>query len=58
LTIWDCPGFFETSGVVQEIANSFYNLRLMENIGNMKIIFVVSETNITASKGYNFKTSL
>ena len=30
----------------------------MEKIGKMKIIFVVSEMNITQSKGYSFKRSL
>ena len=58
VTIWDCPGFFDASGVVQEIANSFYNQRLMENIENMKIIFVVSERNITDCKGVGFRSSL
>lgn len=33
-------------------------MRLMENTGKMKIIFVVSEQNITNSKGFSFKRSL
>ena len=30
----------------------------MENIGKMKIIFVVSESSITENRGINFKSSL
>jgi len=30
----------------------------MENIGKMKIIFVVSERSITDNRGINFKSSL
>lgn len=32
ISIFDCPGFFDTEGLEQEIANAFYNKRLMESI--------------------------
>ena len=44
--ILDCPGFFDTEGIQQEIANSFYNNRLMENIDEIKFIFVSSENTL------------
>jgi len=36
LIIWDCPGFEDTNGIVQEIANSFYIQRLFEISENIK----------------------
>ncbi len=48
VTIWDCPGFKDTGGIVQEIANTFYIRRLFETTKNLKIILVMPESALHA----------
>jgi len=58
IQIEDCPGFHDTDGPVQEIANSFSNKKLMENINHLKIIFVATMSSITDNHGVMFVNSL
>jgi hypothetical protein len=46
VSIFDCPGFFETSGIVQEIANQFYNHLIMLQTNEIKFIFVTTQNSI------------
>jgi predicted GTPase len=53
VTIWDCPGFNDTE-VIQEIANSFYIKRLLDNSGSLKFVLVVTEADLIGTKGNYF----
>lgn len=44
VVVWDCPGFSETGGTKQEIANAFYVQSLFEKSASAKIAFAVPET--------------
>jgi len=46
VSYWDCPGFGDTKGVVQDVANGFYIKKLFDNIENVKVVVVVSEETI------------
>ncbi|WP_040256167.1 GTPase domain-containing protein [Rickettsia hoogstraalii] len=46
-TIVDLPGFEDTGGIVQEIANAFYIKRLFETTNHMKFILAIEETSLT-----------
>ena len=39
---WDCPGFSDTKGPVQDVPNAFYIQRLFEITKNIRILIVVS----------------
>lgn len=54
IVIWDCPGFSDTTGIVQEIANSFYIQRLFEYTQRLKFILVVPESALLNSRGSDF----
>ena len=51
VTIWDCPGFKDTGGIVQEIANAFYIKRLFETTSQLKFILAISESAISSDRG-------
>jgi len=38
---WDCPGFLDTKGHYQDIANCYYIKRLFDTLENIKIVVVV-----------------
>ena len=57
-SIFDCPGFFETGGIVQEIANQYYNHQIMLHTKKIKFILVTTQNSILDSKGKNFVDSL
>jgi len=42
--IWDCPGFQDTGGIAQEIANAFYIQRLFETSKQLKFILAIPDT--------------
>ena len=53
--IWDTPGYSdtgdqETKSYIKEIANSFYTCHLINNIDNIKILFVTSEDSLNNAK--------
>jgi len=56
--IGDCPGFQDTDGPPQEIANSFSNKRLMENITHLKITFVATMSSLKENHGLMFIYSI
>jgi GTPase Era involved in 16S rRNA processing len=43
---WDCPGFKENRGGIQEIVNSFYIRELFKNLKNIKIVMLVTEQSL------------
>ena len=51
---WDCPGFGDTKGVVQDVANAFYIKKLFDNIENIKVVVVVSEETIGGGRADKF----
>ena len=53
VTIWDCPGFKDTGGVIQEIANAFYIRRVFETTSYLKFVLVISDYAITSDRGSN-----
>jgi tetratricopeptide (TPR) repeat protein/predicted GTPase len=46
ITLWDCPGFNDTAGIAQEIANAFYIRKLFDATKNLKFILVISEASL------------
>lgn len=46
----DCPGFEDTNGAVQDIANAFYIKKMFE-IPRVKILLVVQESTFRENKG-------
>lgn len=57
IVYWDCPGFDDNRGPVQDIANAFYIKRLFELSKQVKIIVVTTESSFTEGRGTEF-TSL
>jgi len=56
-TLWDCPGFSDTEGIEQEIANAFYIHRLFETTKNVKFILAASWPSMQG-KGSEFIVAL
>jgi len=53
ITYWDCPGFEDTKGAEQDIANAFYVQRLFNN-PKLKLVVVVQETTFMEDRGSKF----
>lgn len=53
ITYWDCPGFEDTHGPTQDIANAFYIQRLF-SIPKIKLLLVVQETSLGENRGDAF----
>ncbi|KAK8888797.1 hypothetical protein M9Y10_033536 [Tritrichomonas musculus] len=53
----DCPGFFDTSGGVQDVPNAFAIDQVLSHTKYAKILFVVSEADIDSSKAQFFEKS-
>lgn len=47
----DCPGFFDNRGEIQDITNSFAICRVLSQAKNVKILLLVSITDIFATHG-------
>ena len=45
-TVWDTPGFNDTGGPVQEIANAYYIREILKVTEQLKIILVVQDSGI------------
>lgn len=43
ISIFDNPGFMDTEGIEQEIANSFYIIKLLDMIDKVKFVFVAAD---------------
>lgn len=46
LVYWDCPGFGDTNGVVQDIVNAFYIKRIFDHSIKLKLIIVIEEVSL------------
>lgn len=53
---WDCPGFKDTRGPEQEIVNSFYIKRLFDSFDKVKIVFVVSKSQLDSNRYNDFRS--
>jgi len=42
IVYWDCPGFEDTKGVEQDIANGFFIKEIFDNSERVKILLVTS----------------
>ena len=51
---WDCPGFGDNRGPVQDISNAFYIKKLFELSKSTKIILVTTESSFIEGRGVNF----
>ncbi|CAG8693641.1 8253_t:CDS:2, partial [Racocetra persica] len=51
---WDCPGFGDTRGPVQNIVNAYSIYKLVKNIEKLKILLVVSESIIRSTRKKEF----
>jgi hypothetical protein len=47
---WDCPGFEDTKGPIQDIANAFYINRIFENSKEVKILLVISNSQLIGDR--------
>lgn len=45
--VWDCPGFQDTAGIVQEVAIGYDITKLVENTRQLKFVLVVSEASFS-----------
>lgn len=52
--LWDCPGFADTNGVTQEIANGFYIHKLLASTAKVKFILTVSIHSLLLNRGTEF----
>ncbi|WPX99759.1 Putative GTP-binding protein (plasmid) [Candidatus Megaera polyxenophila] len=50
IVYWDCPGFEDTKGVEQDIANGFFIKQIFDNSEMVKILLVTSENQITSDR--------
>lgn len=50
--LWDCAGFEDPRGEIQEIINAYTLAKLFK--GNIKLILVVAESDITDNRGAQF----
>ncbi|CAG8577199.1 2264_t:CDS:1 [Dentiscutata erythropus] len=51
---WDCPGFGDTRGLVQNIVNAYSIYKLIKNVEKLKILLVVSESIIKSTRKKEF----
>ncbi|CAG8786622.1 29223_t:CDS:2 [Gigaspora margarita] len=51
---WDCPGFGDTRGPVQNIVNAYSIFKLVESVEKLKILLVVSESIIKSTRKKEF----
>nr|CAG8507001.1 14005_t:CDS:2 [Entrophospora candida] len=51
---WDCPGFGDTRGEVQDIVNAYSIYKLIKSAKKIKVLVTVSETTITGSRSRSF----
>ncbi|CAG8686561.1 7370_t:CDS:1, partial [Scutellospora calospora] len=51
---WDCPGFGDTRGPVQNIVNAYSIYKLVKNIEKLKILLVISESIIRSTRKKEF----
>ncbi|CAG8485565.1 3197_t:CDS:2 [Gigaspora rosea] len=51
---WDCPGFGDTRGPVQNIVNAYSIYKLIESVDKLKILLVVSESIIKSTRKKEF----
>ena len=55
VVIWDCPGFYDTAGTAQEIANAFYIKMILEKTSQLKFVLVVEDLMVTSGgRGTSF----
>lgn len=53
IIFWDCPGFYDIGGSIQEIANALYIKRLFEISQNVKIMMVAEREAISPDSRIN-----
>nr|CAG8514099.1 12282_t:CDS:2 [Entrophospora candida] len=51
---WDCPGFGDTRGEVQDIVNAYSIYKLIKSAKKVKVLVTVSEATITGSRSRSF----
>lgn len=51
VTIWDCPGFFDSKGVSKTIKNAFMVNKLINSADQVKFVIVISATEFDSAKG-------
>lgn len=49
--LWDCPGFGDNRGAVQDISNAYYIKMLFEKYSNLKIILTIPESSLSVNNG-------
>ncbi|XP_043481385.1 uncharacterized protein LOC122510636 [Leptopilina heterotoma] len=58
LSLWDCPGFDDNRGAVQDITNAFYVYHLMKNVKSLKIILVIETDSLISDNIDDFLSTL
>ena len=51
---WDCPGFGDNRGPVQEIANAFYIKKLFDCSKNIKVLAITTQASFEEGRGVEF----
>ena len=58
LAFWDCPGFFDSRGAVQDIVNGFAIDQLLQGNCRIKVLLVIEECDVTKKRAENCKRQL
>ncbi|CAG8755657.1 1664_t:CDS:1, partial [Racocetra persica] len=53
-TYWDCPGFEDTRGPVQNIVNAYSIYKLIKSVKKLKILLIISESTIKSTRKKDF----
>jgi GTPase SAR1 family protein len=48
---WDCPGFEDTKGPIQDIANAFFIKKIFDNSKYVKLVIVISDQQLKTKGG-------
>ncbi len=54
-TYWDCPGFEDTNGPLQEIPNAFYLKKIFDSAKEVKLILAIDYNDLKNSRAKDIK---
>ena len=58
LVFWDCPGFFDSRGAVQDVVNGFAIDQLLQGSCRIKVLLVIEQSKITGMRAEGCKREL
>jgi serine/threonine protein kinase len=52
---WDCPGFADTNGALQDIPNAFFIKKIFNMVSKIKLVLVVDINDLESARATNIK---